>query len=468
MTRDAQMRATDFVHLVLRNIARETDPSGLSSLPRFASLAAHAYSAPAHREQLLAEWEAGLRRLVEESAPGSDHQLTFVRHYALSARSDDAVAALRGLLDGSWAPEGLALDQDLRWTLLTGLGPRRAGRRRRDRGRAGARRHHRRPGAGCRRPGLAPDGRGQGPGVGDRDAEGDAERDLALDRAGLHAARTGRRAGAVPREVPRCRRDDVGQLGTHKASVVLEHIFPQAARLPRAARRGRRVARDDRRPRRAPSATSPRVVPTWRGRWPPRSGTRGTEAGGSLGARERSWRGAQTWRVCGWRACSASWAMPRVSPPTRSPSANAERIWHDGEVDLAVVERAAYASPVTTSITRARRVDHHQHAAVGCHRGAVEPLGEVAGVALGPADEDRELEAAGLLRGPDRLVDLVPVAVGGAHQLPLPPPVVPARGSLLELPAGRPRPAEPLVRGSALPGRSSRRGPARAGSTRRR
>ncbi|MGH3308941.1 MAG: ERAP1-like C-terminal domain-containing protein, partial [Nocardioides sp.] len=121
MTRDAQMRATDFVHLVLRNIARETDPSGLSSLPRFASLAAHAYSAPGHREQLLAEWEAGLRRLVEESSPGSDHQLTFVRHYALSARSDDAVADLRGLLDGSWAPEGLALDQDLRWTLLTGL-----------------------------------------------------------------------------------------------------------------------------------------------------------------------------------------------------------------------------------------------------------------------------------------------------------------------------------------------------------
>jgi aminopeptidase N len=126
MTRDAQMRATDFVHLVLRNIARETDPSGLSSLPRFASLAAHAYSAPAHREQLLAEWEAGLRTLVEESAPGSDHQLTFVRHYALSAHSDAAVADLRGLLDGSWAPEGLALDQDLRWTLLTGLA--RAGR----------------------------------------------------------------------------------------------------------------------------------------------------------------------------------------------------------------------------------------------------------------------------------------------------------------------------------------------------
>ncbi len=121
MTRDAQMRATDFVHLVLRNIARETDPSGLSSLPRFAALAAHAYSAPAHRERLLEEWEQGLRTLVEQAAPGSDHQLTFVRHYALAARSERAGADLRELLDGSWTPEELQVDQDLRWTLLTGL-----------------------------------------------------------------------------------------------------------------------------------------------------------------------------------------------------------------------------------------------------------------------------------------------------------------------------------------------------------
>jgi len=121
MTRDAQLRATDFVHLVLRNIARETDPSGLSTLPRFASLAAHGYSAPVHRERLLAEWEDGLRALVEQAAPGSDHQLTFVRHYALAARSDRAIADVQRLLDGSWAPAGLEVDRDLRWTLLTGL-----------------------------------------------------------------------------------------------------------------------------------------------------------------------------------------------------------------------------------------------------------------------------------------------------------------------------------------------------------
>ncbi len=232
MTRDAQMRATDFVHLVLRNIGRETDPSGLSSLPRFASLAAHAYSAPAHREQLLAEWEAGLRALVEESAPGSDHQLTFVRHYALSAHSDAAVADVRGLLDGSWTPEGLALDQDLRWTLLTGLA--RAGR------------------------------------VEDAEIVAEQERDgtiVGQERAaGVRASRPTAEAKAeaweavMQKETPnetsrsivlafmRHGQADVlapylekyldaaetmwDTLGTHKASVVLEHIFPRPLASP--------------------------------------------------------------------------------------------------------------------------------------------------------------------------------------------------------------------------------------------
>ncbi|QZY28299.1 aminopeptidase N [Nocardioides coralli] len=121
MTRDAEMRATDFVHLVLRNIGSETDPWGLTALPRFAALAANYYSAPAHREQLKREWEQGLRRLVAEAAPGSDHQLTFVRHFAAAARSEEAVADLQGLLDGTLSFDGLAVDQDLRWVLLTGL-----------------------------------------------------------------------------------------------------------------------------------------------------------------------------------------------------------------------------------------------------------------------------------------------------------------------------------------------------------
>jgi aminopeptidase N len=126
MTRDAEMRATDFVKLVLRNLAAETDPWGLTALPRFAALACNFYTAPDHREPLKREWEQGLRRLVEEAAAGSDHQLTFVRQYAAAARSQEALDYLAGLLDGSRVLDGLAVDQDLRWVLVTGLA--RAGR----------------------------------------------------------------------------------------------------------------------------------------------------------------------------------------------------------------------------------------------------------------------------------------------------------------------------------------------------
>ncbi|MEJ7795960.1 MAG: aminopeptidase N [Nocardioides sp.] len=126
MTRDAEMRATDFVRLVLRNIGTETDPWGLSALPRFASLAKNFYSAPEHREGLNAEWERGLRDLAHAAEPGSDHQLTFVRHLSAAAHSDEALVELEALLDGSFTLEGLAMDQDLRWVLTTGLA--RAGR----------------------------------------------------------------------------------------------------------------------------------------------------------------------------------------------------------------------------------------------------------------------------------------------------------------------------------------------------
>ena len=121
MTRDAEMTATDFVRLVLANIGDETDAWGVSRIPLFAALAVNTYTAPEHRDQMRAEWEQGLRGLLEAAEPGSDHQLTFARGYAAIAHSDTAIADLRALLDGTWQPPGLAVDADLRWVLLSGL-----------------------------------------------------------------------------------------------------------------------------------------------------------------------------------------------------------------------------------------------------------------------------------------------------------------------------------------------------------
>ncbi|MDP2772188.1 MAG: ERAP1-like C-terminal domain-containing protein, partial [Nocardioides sp.] len=121
MTRDAEMRATDFVALALRNIGAETDSWGVSRIPSYAAQAVNHFSAKANRPQLRAEWERGLRELLGAAEAGSDHQLTFARSYAGVAHSEAAVADLEGLLDGSLTFEGLAVDQDLRWVLLTAL-----------------------------------------------------------------------------------------------------------------------------------------------------------------------------------------------------------------------------------------------------------------------------------------------------------------------------------------------------------
>ena len=126
MTRDAEMSATDFVELVLTNIGSETDAFGASRIPVYAAQAVRMYAAPANRDTLLDRWETGLRELLMSAEAGSDHQLTFARAYAAAAHTDQALADLQALLDGSLAIDGLAVDTDLRWLLVTHLA--RAGR----------------------------------------------------------------------------------------------------------------------------------------------------------------------------------------------------------------------------------------------------------------------------------------------------------------------------------------------------
>ncbi len=121
MTRDAETSATAFVELVLGNIASETDSWGISALPAYAAQAVNLYSAPANRAALRVRWERGLRTLLDQAESGTDHQLTFAHSYAATAHSDEAVADLEGLLDGSLTFPGLEVDQDLRWVLITHL-----------------------------------------------------------------------------------------------------------------------------------------------------------------------------------------------------------------------------------------------------------------------------------------------------------------------------------------------------------
>ncbi len=121
MARDAELAASDYVRLVLRNIGSETDSFGIRAIPAYASLAVNFYSDPARRDALRLEWEGGLRDLLHAAEPGSNAQLIFARAYGASVVSDEGAAEVRGLLDGSAAIDGLVIDTDLRWALVTGL-----------------------------------------------------------------------------------------------------------------------------------------------------------------------------------------------------------------------------------------------------------------------------------------------------------------------------------------------------------
>ncbi|MEP7090821.1 MAG: aminopeptidase N, partial [Nocardioidaceae bacterium] len=134
MTREAQVTAADFVTLVLRGLGAETDETAAKQLPHYVQVAIDQFAHPSRRQELQARWEAGLRVLIGEATPGSDHQLTFVKafagatgkrippsSYGGAGRSSEALDFLAGLVDGTVRLEGLVVADDIRWAAITAL-----------------------------------------------------------------------------------------------------------------------------------------------------------------------------------------------------------------------------------------------------------------------------------------------------------------------------------------------------------
>ncbi|MFJ8625216.1 aminopeptidase N [Kitasatospora sp. NPDC093550] len=121
MTRDGELAARDYLSLALSGLGRESDIGVVQSVQRQVKLALDAYADPDWREQGLARWAAAAEEFLRAAAPGSDHQLAWARTLAAVARTDGQLGLLAGLLDGSVEIKGLAVDTELRWTLLTRL-----------------------------------------------------------------------------------------------------------------------------------------------------------------------------------------------------------------------------------------------------------------------------------------------------------------------------------------------------------
>ncbi|GAA2389481.1 aminopeptidase N [Streptomyces glaucosporus] len=118
MTRDGEMATRDYLELVLSGIGKESDIGVVQTLQRQVKLALDLYAAPSWRETGLQRWSQAALERLRTAEPGSDHQLAWARALAATARTDEQLGLLAGLLDGSEKIEGLTVDTELRWALL--------------------------------------------------------------------------------------------------------------------------------------------------------------------------------------------------------------------------------------------------------------------------------------------------------------------------------------------------------------
>ncbi|WP_285117058.1 aminopeptidase N [Leifsonia sp. fls2-241-R2A-40a] len=120
-TRDAETGASDYVRLVLGNIASETESTTIRTTLNQLVLAATAYVAPERQAETAQNAASALWELAKGAEAGSDAQFQFVKFFAALASTDEQLATVAALRDGSVKLDGLTIDTDLAWELLIAL-----------------------------------------------------------------------------------------------------------------------------------------------------------------------------------------------------------------------------------------------------------------------------------------------------------------------------------------------------------
>ncbi|WP_433028052.1 aminopeptidase N [Actinomycetospora sp. CA-053990] len=121
MTREAELRARDFVALVTAGLAAESEVGVVQRLLLQAQTALASYAEPGWA--VTEGWPTFVARLLElaHADPGSDHQLAIVNALAGSVLTGEAIDTIAGWRSGEKPLEGLTVDTDLRWRLLHAL-----------------------------------------------------------------------------------------------------------------------------------------------------------------------------------------------------------------------------------------------------------------------------------------------------------------------------------------------------------
>jgi aminopeptidase N len=121
MTRDGELPTRDYLAMVLAGIDAESDIGVMQSLTRQLMRALEIYADPAWSPTGYAALADKARSALSAATPGSDHQLAWAHALLGSARSDEHLSFVAGLLDGSQSVPGLAIDDELRWSIVQAL-----------------------------------------------------------------------------------------------------------------------------------------------------------------------------------------------------------------------------------------------------------------------------------------------------------------------------------------------------------
>ena len=120
-TRDAETPPAEFIELVLGNIAHESESTTIRTALGQLSLVARNYVSPARRSEVLEDVATRVWELASSAAAGSDAQFQLVRSFAALSSTSEHAEILRSLRQGDRVLDGLTIDTDLSWELLSGL-----------------------------------------------------------------------------------------------------------------------------------------------------------------------------------------------------------------------------------------------------------------------------------------------------------------------------------------------------------
>jgi aminopeptidase N len=121
MVRDAEASAGDYLGMVVSGIPGEGDIGVVQNVLRQLKMAIDMYADPSHRVDYLDRLATATWDWARAAEAGSDRQLAFVRSFTGAASTPEHLDLVAGLLSGATVLDGLAVDTDLRWSLLQRL-----------------------------------------------------------------------------------------------------------------------------------------------------------------------------------------------------------------------------------------------------------------------------------------------------------------------------------------------------------